>query len=174
MKKGIDKVKGASTGFFKGFKDFISRGNVVDMAVGVIIGGAFGKIVTSLVNDVIMPAVGMLFGKVKFTELKHVIEPAVLAEDGVTVVTPEVAITYGNFIQNIVDFLIIAFCVFMMVKLINGMRRKAIAKEEAAKEEAAKAAKEAAEAEAAVVEKRDATQEAILETLKKIEADMKK
>ena len=138
----MSKLTEKSTGFFKDFKAFISRGNVVDMAVGVIIGGAFGKIVTSLVNDIIMPAVGLLFGKVNFTELKYVFEPAVLDESG-AVVTPESALLYGNFIQQIVDFIIIAFCIFVMVRIINGMRRKSIAAERAAAEEAAAREEEA-------------------------------
>ncbi|MBR6530843.1 MAG: large-conductance mechanosensitive channel protein MscL [Clostridia bacterium] len=169
----MSKLKEKSTGFFKDFKAFISRGNVVDMAVGVIIGGAFGKIVTSLVNDIIMPAVGLLFGKVNFTELKCVFEEAVLDESG-AVVTPESALLYGNFIQQIVDFLIIAFCIFVMVRIINGMRRKSIAAERAAAEEAAAKAKEAEEAAAAVVAERDRTQVEILETLKAIEKNLKK
>ena len=124
--------------FFSEFKTFISRGNVVDMAVGVIVGGAFGKISTSLVNDVIMPAVSMLMGGVDFTAWKIVLKEAVMemGADGLMVETaPEVAIKYGSLIAVIVDFLIIAFSVFCMVKLINSMKEKAEAlkkKEEAA------------------------------------------
>lgn len=100
------------------------RGNVVDMAVGVIIGGAFGKIVTSLVNDIIMPGIGVLTGGANFSEFKFVLKQAVV--DGTTqdVITPEVAITWGAFVQTVVDFLIIAFCIFMAIKVMNKMMRK--------------------------------------------------
>lgn len=110
------------------------KGNVVDMAVGVIIGAAFGKIVTSLVNDIIMPVVGVLTGGTNFSEYKFVIQKAVM--DGTEVITPEVAITWGAFVQTIVDFLIIAFCIFVAIKFISNLRRD-------------KAAEVAAEAEAA-------------------------
>ena len=132
--------------FFSEFKTFISRGNVVDMAVGVIVGGAFGKISTSLVNDVIMPAVSMLMGGVDFTAWKLVLKEAVMemGADGVLVETaPEVAIKYGNLIAVIVDFLIIAFSVFCMVKLINSMKAKAEAMKKKEEEEAAAAEPEA-------------------------------
>ena len=89
----------------KEFKEFISRGNVVDMAVGVIMGSAFGKIVTSLVNDIIMPLVGVLIGGIDFTSLSFKIQDA--------------EVKYGSFIQNIVDFLIVAICIFIFVKIIN-------------------------------------------------------
>ena len=114
--------------FFSEFKTFISRGNVVDMAVGVIVGGAFGKITNSLVNDVIMPAVSMLLGGVNFSDWKIVLKEAVteMGADGVLVETaPEIAVKYGNLIAVIVDFLILAFAVFCMVKVINSMREKA-------------------------------------------------
>lgn len=126
--------------FFSEFKTFISRGNVVDMAVGVIVGGAFGKISTSLVNDVIMPAVSMLMGGVDFTAWKVVLKEAVMemGADGVLVETaPEVAIKYGSLIAVIVDFLIIALSVFCMVKLINTMKAKAEALKKKEEEEAA-------------------------------------
>lgn len=99
------------------FKEFAMRGNVVDMAVGVIIGGAFGKITTSLVNDVVMPPIGMVLGKVDFSELAIVLAPAT---EGVE----EVAINYGLFINNVINFVIIAFCIFVVVKSINTMKRK--------------------------------------------------
>lgn len=108
--------------FLSDFKDFAVKGNVIDMAVGVIIGGAFGKIVTSLVNDVIMPTVGIAIGGLDFKNLKWVMKDAVM--DGETVVSPEVAMNYGNFIQNVVDFVIIAFCIFVMIKLIMNLKRK--------------------------------------------------
>ena len=132
--------------FFSEFKTFISRGNVVDMAVGVIVGGAFGKISTSLVNDVIMPAVSMLMGGVDFTAWKVVLKEAVteVGADGAVVETAaEVAIKYGNLIAVIVDFLIIAFSVFCMVKLINSMKAKAEAMKKKEEEEAAAAEPEA-------------------------------
>lgn len=108
----------------KEFKEFAMRGNVVDMAVGVIIGAAFGKIVTSLVNDVIMPFIGVITGGVNFTEYKYVLKDAVVDGQTQEVITPEVAITWGNFIQTIVDFLIVAFCIFLVIKLMNKMMRK--------------------------------------------------
>ena len=126
--------------FMSEFKSFIARGNVVDMAVGVIVGGAFGKISNSLVNDVIMPAVSMLLGGVDFTAWKIVLKEAVteVGADGAVVETAaEVAIKYGNLIAVIVDFLIIAFSVFCMVKLINSMREKAEALRKKEEEEAA-------------------------------------
>lgn len=102
---------------WKEFKDFAMKGNVIDLAVAVIIGGAFGKIVTSLVNDVLMPAIGVLMGSVNFTNLKYVISPA----DGDVA---EVAILYGNFIQSIVDFLIVAFSIFLFIKLLSARKKK--------------------------------------------------
>ena len=99
------------------FKAFVMRGNVVDMAVGVIIGGAFSKIVTSLVNDIFMPIIGMIIGNVDFTTLEIKIgEPVEGAE--------QAAIKYGMFIQEIVNFLIIALCIFMVIKLINKVQKK--------------------------------------------------
>ncbi|MEC3880583.1 large-conductance mechanosensitive channel protein MscL [Parapedobacter sp. 10938] len=106
-------------GFMKEFKEFAMRGSVVDLAVGVVIGGAFGKIVTSLVNDVIMPPIGYLTGGMDFAELKYVIEPADEANE-----IAEVAIMYGNFINVIIQFIIIAFCIFLVIKGINSMKRK--------------------------------------------------
>ena len=108
--------------FFNDFREFAMRGNVVDMAVGVIIGGAFGKIVTSLVNDIIMPGIGVLTGGTNFSEFKFVIQKGVM--NGEEVVTPEVAITWGAFVQTIVDFLIIAFCIFMAIRVMQKLRRK--------------------------------------------------
>ena len=105
-------------GLLQEFKTFALKGNVVDMAVGVIIGGAFGKIVTSLVNDVIMPPIGYLTGGVDFKDLKWVIQEAVEATD-TTAAIAEVSLKYGAFVQQIIDFLIIAISVFAMIKLIN-------------------------------------------------------
>jgi large conductance mechanosensitive channel len=103
-------------GMVSEFKEFIQRGNVVDMAVGVIMGGAFGKIVSSLVDGVLMPPVGLATGGVNFADLKAVIGG-----------TPEkpVTLNYGAFIQTTIDFLIVAFCVFLLVKAVNSMRRPA-------------------------------------------------
>lgn len=110
--------------FISEFKEFAMRGNVIDMAVGVVIGGAFGKIVSSLVGDVIMPVVGVLTGGVNFTDLKFTLKEAV---DGV----PAVTINYGSFIQTMVDFLIIAFCIFCVIKALNTFKNK-LPKEEPA------------------------------------------
>ena len=108
--------------FLQDFKAFAMKGNVVDMAVGVIIGGAFGKIVTSLVNDVIMPIIGKITGSITFTDLKYELTAAVV--EGGQEVTPAVYLNYGQFIQNVVDFLIIAFCIFLMVKGIMKLKKK--------------------------------------------------
>ena len=113
-------------GFLKEFKAFALKGNVMDMAVGVIIGGAFGKIVTSLVNDVIMPPIGLVVGGVDFTDLKLVIKKAVI--EGGAEIAPAVTWNYGAFIQQVVDFTILAFCVFMMVKVMNKLLKKEEAK----------------------------------------------
>ena len=104
-------------GFIKEFKEFAMKGNVMDMAVGVIIGGAFGKIVTSLVNDILMPVLGILTGGIDFTGLKATIGDA--------------NITYGQFVQSVIDFVIIAFCIFLMIKGMNKLNKK---KEEPAPE----------------------------------------
>ena len=115
-KKNLDKInkeeiakKGGK--FVNDFKDFIAKGNVLDLAVGVVIGSAFGKIVSSIVDDIIMPIVGALIGGIDFTGLSLKIGNA--------------NITYGNFIQNVIDFLIIAFCIFIFIKLISRFQRKA-------------------------------------------------
>jgi len=113
--------------FFEEFKKFAMRGNVIDMAVGVVIGGAFGKITTSIVNDIIMPVIGVLTGGLNFGDWKIVLKEAVtsLNEAGETVVeAAEVAITFGNTIAVILDFIIIAFAVFCMVKALNILHRK--------------------------------------------------
>lgn len=109
-------------GLIKEFKEFAMRGNVLDMAIGIIIGGAFGKIVSSLVGDIIMPAVGLLVGGVNFTDLKIVLKEAVT--DAGKTVTPEVAINYGTFLQVIFDFLVIAFAIFLFVKGINALKKE--------------------------------------------------
>ncbi len=110
-------------GFLKEFKEFAVKGNVMDMAVGVIIGGAFGKIVTSVVNDIIMPPIGLLIGGVDFSDMKLTMKKAVLDAAG-EVVSPAVTWNYGAFIQQVVDFTILAFCVFILVKLINSLNKK--------------------------------------------------
>ncbi len=109
-------------GFLGEFKEFIARGNVMDMAVGVIIGGAFGKISTSLVNDIIMPLISMLTGGIDFSAWKWVLKGAVM--DAGEVVTPEVAVNFGVFLDTVLDFIIIAFSVFCMIKAINSFHRK--------------------------------------------------
>ncbi len=118
-------------GMVKEFKEFAMRGNVVDLAIGVIIGGAFGKIVTSLVNDIIMPPIGKLTGGVDFKELFINLDPSKLTKAGAPVKTVADAtdagatvITYGAFINTILDFLIVAFCIFLLVKGINALKRK--------------------------------------------------
>ena len=116
----MEKVKDSAKGFLGEFKKFIARGNVIDLAVGVVIGGAFGNIVSSLVNDIIMPVIGVILGGVNFRSL--------------TIRVKDATIYYGSFIQNIIDFLIIAFCIFLVVKFVN----KFMAKKEEAKPEAPK------------------------------------
>lgn len=102
--------------FIKEFKEFAVKGNVIDMAIGVVVGSAFGKIVSSLVGDVIMPVVGVLTGGINFTDLKITIKEAVGENAAVT-------INYGNFIQVTIDFLIIAFCIFLAIKAINQLKK---------------------------------------------------
>lgn len=113
--------------FFNEFKEFAMKGNVVDMAVGVIIGGAFGKIVSSLVNDVIMPIITMLTGAADFTDLSIVLRKPIVDATGKTV-SEGILLKYGSFLQNVIDFLIIALVIFMMLKVINKLaqlRKKA-------------------------------------------------
>ena len=109
--------------FFKEFKDFIQKGNVLDLAVGIIIGTAFNKIVSSLVNDIIMPLVGLIGGK-NIQEAKLELVPAVM--EGEVIVKNAVTLNYGNFIQFVIDFLIIAFTVFVIVKVIKRMQTRAV------------------------------------------------
>ena len=104
-------------GMMQEFKEFAVKGNVIDMAVGVIIGGAFGKIVSSFVADVIMPIIGVMIGGVNFSSLAITLKEAVGT-------TPAVVIAYGKFIQSVVDFVIIAFVIFMVIKTINALRKK--------------------------------------------------
>ncbi len=125
-------AKEKKNGFFKDFKEFISKGNILDMAVGVVIGGAFGKIVTSLVNDIVMPPIGVAIGGVDFANLKAEIQPAVLDEAG-EIVKEAVTINYGSFIQTILEFLIIALCIFLVIRGI--VKAKAISEKAKKKEE---------------------------------------
>lgn len=115
---------------WKEFKQFAFKGNVLDLAVGVIMGGAFGKIVTSVVNDLIMPILGFFMAGMDFKSLKYVMSPAVM--EGETVIKAEAAILYGNFIQNIVDFLIVAVSIFIFIRLINKSKEKFIKQQEVA------------------------------------------
>lgn len=114
-----DVVKGKV--FFQDFKAFAIKGNMIDMAVGVIIGGAFGKVVSSLVNDIIMPPLGYLIGGVNFKDLKLVLKNAEV-KDGVETVAA-VSFNYGSFLQNIFDFLVIAFSVFVMLRIANNLMK---------------------------------------------------
>ena len=118
MKKKVkkDEIINKGNKVFSEFKEFIARGNVVDLAVGVIIGSAFGKIVTSMVNDILMPLIGVVSGGIDFTNLSLKIG--------------EATIKYGAFIQNIIDFLIVAICIFFFVKIIKRLTKKKVKKEE--------------------------------------------
>lgn len=120
--------------FMKEFKEFALKGNVFDMAVGIIIGGAFGKIVASLVADIFMPFLSLLMGNFNIATAKLVLKPGVIAADG-TVEVAEIAIAYGAFLNNIIDFIVIALVIFAMIKSINAMRRKEEAEPEEEKEE---------------------------------------
>jgi len=142
--------------FAQEFKAFVMKGNVVDMAVGVVVGGAFSKIVSSLVADVIMPLVGLLTAGVDLKDLKWILKEAVLDAEGVETAA-EVAIRYGNFLQLIVDFLIIAFSIFVVLKVMRASKEK-----RARAEAEAKAAAEAAAAAAAAAEPPKPTQEELL------------
>ena len=130
MNKKVDKkeiiTKGTKS--LKEFKTFISKGNVVDLAVGVIIGSTFGKIVSSLVNDILMPIIGIIIGGIDFSNL--------------TIQIKDATIKYGIFIQNIIDFLIVAFCIFIFIKLINKVSKKEEEKKEKVVSEEAKILKE--------------------------------
>jgi len=111
-------------GMLSEFRQFAMRGNVVDLAVGVIIGGAFGKIVSSFVADVLMPPIGVLLGGTDFTGLKIILKEKVVEAD--KVVSQAVTINYGNFVQVTIDFIIIAFSIFMMIKLMNSLNKKEV------------------------------------------------
>lgn len=111
-------------GMISEFKEFIAKGNVVDLAVGVVIGAAFGKIVTALVDGIIMPAIGAMTGGVSVSDWKHVVTPAQIGADGKEIAA-EVAIRYGAFIQTVIDFILIAFVIFLFLKAYNRMRAPA-------------------------------------------------
>lgn len=115
-------MKNYKMGIFKEFKTFAMKGNVVDMAVGIIIGAAFGKIVASFVSDVLMPPLGLLLGGVNFTDLKIIIQKASVSGSGEAIAA--VSLNYGSFIQVVVDFLIVAFAIFMMIKALNATKKK--------------------------------------------------
>lgn len=123
-------------GLIQEFKEFIMRGNVIDMAVGVIIATAFGKITTSLVNDVCMPAIGMLIGGIDLAKLNIILKPAVLDEAG-AVVTEAVTLGIGTFLTTIIDFILVALCVFVFIKVIAKMKNLRKKEEEAVEEVAA-------------------------------------
>ena len=111
-------------GMISEFKEFIAKGNVVDLAVGVVIGAAFGKIVTALVDGIVMPAIGAMTGGVRVSDWKHVVSPAQIGADGKEIAA-EVAIRYGAFIQTVIDFILIAFVIFLFLKAYNRMRKPA-------------------------------------------------
>lgn len=121
-------------GLIKEFKEFSVKGNAIDLAVGVIIGAAFGKIVSSIVNDIIMPPIGLMVGGVDFKGLKVILKNPVFDATG-KVVSEAVSLNYGNFIQTTFDFMIIAFCIFMLVKAINSFKKKEEEKTPEPKEE---------------------------------------
>ncbi|CDF77749.1 large-conductance mechanosensitive channel [Formosa agariphila KMM 3901] len=108
--------------FFKDFKSFLLKGDIINLATAVIVGGAFGKIVTSFTKDILMPPIGMLLGDVNFTDLKYVLKEATTNAAGAEV--PAVAINYGNFIQMVIDFIIIGFCIFMVLKAYENSKKK--------------------------------------------------
>lgn len=122
--------------FFAEFKEFAMKGNIVDMALGVVIGSAFGKIVTSLVSDIITPLISLLTGEVSLTGLKYVFKPETLDAAG-NVIQEEIALNYGNFIQSVIDFLIIALSIFIVLKIIMSIKNKFEAMVKKEKEEAA-------------------------------------
>ena len=122
-------------GFLAEFREFATKGNVMDMAVGVIVATAFGKITTSLVNDVFMPFIGWIIGDIDLSQLNIILREAVM--DGETVVTPAVTIGIGTFLSTVIDFILIAFVVFMIVRTMNKARERAEAKKKAEEEAAA-------------------------------------
>ena len=111
-------------GLLKEFKDFAVKGNMVDLAVGVVIGGAFGKVVSSIVSDLLMPPIGFLIGGINFTDIKWTLKSPLSNPLSGTAAPSSVTINIGNFIQSLVDFTIIAFSVFLLVKLLNSLHRQ--------------------------------------------------
>ena len=128
LKEKLSKVSEKSGGLLTEFKEFAMKGNVIDMAVGVVIGGAFGKIVTSLVNDIIMPLVSVVTGNIDFSNLQYVHSYVNAAG-----AKAEIVVKYGAFMNTIIDFLIVAFCIFMVIKVMNSTKKK-FEKEEKAEE----------------------------------------
>ena len=128
IKEKLSKVSEKSGGLLTEFKEFAMKGNVIDMAVGVVIGGAFGKIVTSLVNDIIMPLVSVVTGNIDFSNLQYVHSYVNAAG-----AKAEIVVKYGAFMNTIIDFLIVAFCIFMVIKVMNSTKKK-FEKEEKAEE----------------------------------------
>ena len=126
--------------FFSEFKAFISKGNIIDMAVGVVVGGAFSKIVSSLVADIINPLVGLATGKVELSDMKYILQPEIIDAANDTVTQAEIALKYGNFLQMIIDFLIIAFSIFVVIKVMMGTQKKLESLKRKKEEEAAEAA----------------------------------
>ncbi|MBR3058337.1 MAG: large-conductance mechanosensitive channel protein MscL [Clostridiales bacterium] len=120
---------------WKDFKAFLLRGNVIDLATAVVIGAAFGKIVTALVDNIIMPCIGVLTSGVDFANMKYVIQEAKTSLDGTEIIKEEVAIGYGVLINAIIQFIIIAFCIFIVIRLMNKAKDKLAKKEEEEKEE---------------------------------------
>ena len=157
------------TGFFQEFKAFITRGNILDMAVGVIIGGAFGSIVNSLVNDILMPVIGKICNTQDIADLKAVLTPEVLAEDG-SVLTAEVAVKYGQFISYIINFLIVALTLFVIIRAAMTFQKKMDALHKKEEEEASAPA---APAEPTVEEKTLSVLEEIKGLLAKSDKDAK-
>ena len=143
-------------GFWADFKKFISRGNVIDMAVGVVIGGAFGKIVTVFVNYIINPFIGIFIKGGSLDTIKTIITPEEIDPVTLEVVQKEVAILWGTWLQTIIDFLIVALCIFVVVRIITAIQNKAKAKEIAEKAEADRIAAEKAEADAKAQAEKDA------------------
>ncbi len=117
-----NNLKDVTMAFLKDFKAFLLKGDIVKLSTAVIIGGAFGKIVTSFTNDILMPPIGMILGNTKFTSLKYVLKEAIIT-DGI-VSDPEVAIRYGTFLQFIIDFIIIGFCIYWVLKAYEATQKK--------------------------------------------------
>ncbi len=171
--------KEKKSGFWADFKAFISRGNVLDMAIGVVIGGAFGKITSGLVNYIINPCISLLTGGIDLTNVKTVLVEEVVADEAAGIAAKaEVAILWGNWFQTIIDFLIIAFCIFCFIraftKASNKFHEKELAQKAAADAAAADAAKADAEKAAAAAAAAAAKNEAVLDAILEIRDSLKK